>query len=109
VNETVGLLVILACGIIGYGMVTAVINRPRRQHEPQGTNSENKTASMQAFKTLLKALAIMALAALGSCSLTAAAGDHSFGGGDQGLEVGVGIFLLLGAFFLYRTWFVRGG
>ena len=52
------------------------------------------------MKGALKALAIMTLAGFGAAFFFG--GMHSYNG-EAGL--GVGVFLLLGAWFLYRTWF----
>ena len=52
-----------------------------------------------------KALAIMILAAFGSGLFHG--GVRSTYDFDSGFEVGLGVFLLLGAWFLYRAWFDR--
>jgi hypothetical protein len=51
------------------------------------------------FKTFTKAIAIMLLAAVGAGTL------HGGLASDDHFGVGVGVFGLLGAFFLYRAWF----
>jgi hypothetical protein len=56
---------------------------------------------VHAFIALLKTLAIMTLAAFGARLLTTAASD------DQVGDAGFGVLFLLGAFFLYRAWFMR--
>ena len=58
---------------------------------------------MNPLTTTLKALAIMILAAFGSGALF----DGIKTEWNPGPSVGFGVFLLLGAFFLYRAWFAR--
>jgi hypothetical protein len=61
---------------------------------------------LETVKSILKALAVMSLAALGSGSLTAAIG-YQLNEGNRTTDVSIGVFLVLGAFFLYRAWFTR--
>ena len=56
----------------------------------------------EALKGALKAFAIMTLAAFGVGMVWS--GTHSYSGEA---EIGLGVFLLLGAWFLYRAWFLR--
>jgi hypothetical protein len=58
---------------------------------------------VHAFIAILKASAIMILAAFGAASLTTAATRSD----DQLGDAGFGVFFLLGAFFLYRAWFMQ--
>jgi hypothetical protein len=58
---------------------------------------------VQGFLIFLMALVIMTLAAFGAGSLTTAATQSH----EQPLYAGFGVFFLLGAFFLYRAWFMR--
>jgi hypothetical protein len=58
---------------------------------------------MRTALAVLKALSVMVLAAFGAGNVVA--GFRSYY--DAGFNVGLGVFLLLGAFFLYRAWFAR--
>ena len=58
---------------------------------------------MQSFVTVVKALAIMLLAATGSAAIFSdMKASYNVGPG-----IFIGVFSLLGAFFLYRAWFAR--
>ena len=57
---------------------------------------------MQKLKTFLKALAIMTLAGVGVGGLVDGIKRY-----DQAGTAGLGAFLLIGAFFLYRMWFAQ--
>jgi len=52
----------------------------------------------------LRALAVMAAAAVGSCSVASSIGGMT--PEETGIRVGIGVFLLVGAWFLYRGWFI---
>lgn len=55
------------------------------------------------LRTFLKAVAVMLLAAFGAGIFYG--GMHSTF--DAGFNIGLGVFLMLGAAFLYRSWFWR--
>jgi hypothetical protein len=56
---------------------------------------------MQSFKTFLKAVAIMVLAAGGAAALV----EGFKASYDAGVSVFWGVIMVCGAFFLYRAWF----
>jgi hypothetical protein len=53
----------------------------------------------------LKAFSIMSLAGLGSCSLAAGREHNPYQ--NSSAEIGMGVFLLVGALFLYKKWYSR--